>query len=63
MSQTNQQKVDDCMSVINITVSRGGPGYNDWEKEFLESVEDQLNGGGGLTEKQEKVLQRLWDKI
>lgn len=63
MENQNKQMVDDCVSVINIPVYRGGPGYNDWEKEFIESIEDQISSGRKLSEKQEGLLKKLWDRI
>lgn len=57
------QMIDDCNEVKDIPESSGGPGFNDWELEFLDSVEDQYAKKGKLTETQIEKLEELWDKI
>jgi len=34
-----------------------------WEEEFLGSVGKQVEGGRGVSEKQEAILQRIEDKV
>lgn len=58
-----REMLDDCESAKDIPRSRGGPGFNDWEKEFLESVVDQFDTEGSLSRKQESVLTRMWEKV
>lgn len=58
-----EQMLDDCDSVKDVPASRGGPGFDDWELEFLESVRDQHEGGKSLSEKQLGKLRQLWDKV
>lgn len=58
-----QQMVDDCLSVLDIDVAHGGPGYDSWEKEFLSSVAAQFDDRGSLSPKQRDKLYELWMKI
>jgi len=55
--------INDCLSALNIPRSRGGPGFNQWEREFLESIEDAFKTYGKLTEKQYDKLHSLWSRI
>lgn len=54
--------IEDCMNVIGIPESRGGPGFNSWERRFIESVETQINQGY-CSAKQYATLEKLWNKI
>jgi len=58
-----EQMIDDCRSVLDIDKAHGGPGFSDWEKEFLDSIEDQYTDRGTLSEKQIAVLKKMWERI
>ncbi len=58
-----QDMVEDCLNVLHIAKSRGGPGFNKWERDFIESVSEQLGEGRGLTDKQYDTLENLWNRI
>lgn len=34
--------LEDCLEASTVPQQNGGPGFNDWELEFLDSVQDQL---------------------
>jgi hypothetical protein len=57
-----ESMIADCLDVLNIPKSRGGPGFNDWERGFIESVDLQFRERS-LSEKQLEKLQDIWDKI
>lgn len=58
-----QQMIDDCNSVRDIDKAHGGPGFSDWEKGFLESVEAQYESKGRLTDRQQEILWTMWNRI
>lgn len=62
MKSNEEQMIEDCQSALTVPVSRGGPGYSDWEVKFIESVADQVSDGE-LTQKQKDKLHELWDRI
>ena len=37
--------------------------FTDWEKEFLQSASEQFERKGGLSEKQQEILEKIWEKI
>jgi hypothetical protein len=55
--------LSDCESAVGIDKSRGGPGFGQWEEEFLESIREQFDARGTLTERQLDKLQELWDRV
>jgi hypothetical protein len=38
------------------------PTFNKWEHDFLESIREQYEERGFLTEKQEEILERLYER-
>lgn len=58
-----EKKLDDIEEASGVDPSRGGLKLSVWEEDFLESVKDQLDDGGHLSEKQESVIQKIWDRI
>ena len=53
------EKIQDCkdvMDVCNTSVSK-------WEHDFIESIEEQIITKGTLSEKQEQILNNIWEKI
>lgn len=36
---------------------------SDWERSFIDSIEQQLARGGTLTEKQREQLDCIWEKV
>ena len=41
-------------------VNNVGRGLTDWEKNFIESITDQFEQTGRLSEKQEEILERIY---
>ena len=41
----------------------GGIKLNDWEEEFVESIEERLSEGKTLTEAQAEKLEQIWGRI
>ena len=35
---------------------------SEWEQEFLSSIEDRLEHGTPLTDKQDEILEKIWNK-
>lgn len=60
-----EQMLDDCESAKDVPEHNGGPrpAYDDWEREFLESVRDQHSSGRALSAKQVAKLRELWDRF
>lgn len=50
-----QTMLDDC--------EKRSEKLSDWECEFIDSVSYQLGRGRGLSEKQEQILERIWEKV
>ncbi len=50
-----QTMLDDC--------EKRSEKLSDWECEFIDSISDQLGRGRGLSEKQEQILERIWEKV
>src|ERR1043166_9339208 len=38
------------------------PKFSDWERDFIVSLARQVGQGRKLSEKQEEIIERLWDK-
>lgn len=55
MKEEWQQMIDDCGD----RESR----LNEWETEFIESIDSQLYGTGSLSPKQVSILERIWEKV
>ncbi len=34
-----------------------------WEQEFIQSIRERVNRNQGLSSKQERILEIIWDKI
>ena len=45
MKASVETMLSDCRDVVDIPSERGGPGFSQWEQEFLESIGDQLAEG------------------
>jgi len=58
-----EEMLDDCDEASSVPQENGGPGYSEWELEFLDSVREQFNGTGRLSDKQREKLTELWNKI
>ncbi len=62
-TESVEEMLEDCTGAEDIPKDRGGPGFNQWELEFLESLRDQLADDSTLSEKQVTKLTELWDRI
>jgi len=58
-----EEMLSDCEEAKNIPSQRGGPGYGKKDLDFLESLRDQFEDRGTISEAQHKWLQDLWDRI
>lgn len=55
----NQEMIEDCVEAAK---ARNHP-FNAWELEFIESVNNQFELTGSLSDAQETKLEEIWDKI
>lgn len=53
----------DCEEAAQVDPSRGGTPFSDWEREFLESIRQQFDERGSLSERQAEILKGLWDRV
>lgn len=51
--------LEDCLEAKTCSNSPFSP----WEEDFLDSIQDQLESGKKLSQKQGDALIRIWDKI
>lgn len=58
-----RELLDDCENVASVSQDNGGPGFSQWELEFLESISEWLDAGRSLTDPQAEKLQQIWNKI
>jgi hypothetical protein len=58
-----EEMISDCESAVGIDRSHGGPGFGSWEEGFIESIREQFDERGSLTDKQIEKLTELWNKI
>lgn len=63
METAIEQMLDDCESAKTVPEANGGPGFTDWELEFLESLRDQVDDGRTLSQRQMSKLEDLWNKV
>ena len=59
MSEKIQEMIDDCLSAASCSNHK----FSAWECDFIESVEAQFNQRKSVTEKQQQILERIWEKI
>lgn len=55
--------LEDCLQVKSIASDQGGPGYDKRSQDFLDSISEQWEERGTLTEKQLSWLRDLYDRI
>jgi hypothetical protein len=61
--------IDDCLNVLHIPKSRGGPSFSEWEVKFIDSIHSQFNRNmglyncHGLSDRQIEKLESIWNKI
>lgn len=53
------EMLEDCHAAV---IVRNTP-FNKWELDFLESVSEQYETEKWLSEKQQEILEKCWDKI
>ena len=54
-----EQYIEDCEGAMT---ARNSP-FNDWEREFIESVAERWETSHHLTEGQQDKLEQIWDKL
>jgi hypothetical protein len=57
-----KEMIEGCESAAETPVQNGGTNFSQWEREFLESVSEQYESRGSLTERQVEILAKLYDK-
>jgi hypothetical protein len=53
----------DCKNAEMVSMENGGPGFDDLEKKFLNSADEQFNERGWLNSDQLEALEGLWNRI
>lgn len=43
-------------------VQQHGLNLTEWEENFLESIDDQLNSVGSISLRQQEILKEIWEK-
>lgn len=54
-----ERALDECHDAL----SASNCPFNEWEKEFIESVKEQYDDSESLSQKQQDTLERIWGKI
>lgn len=60
---STEEMLDDVESAKEVSPKRGGLAISNWESEFIDSIREQFDDRGTLTEKQKNVLRKIWDRI
>lgn len=55
MDEEVEQMIEDCENRESK--------MNDWERDFIQSVREQVDRGNGMSPKQIETLEAIWDKI
>jgi len=58
-----EEMLDDVESAREVAPRRGGLAVSKWELDFIDSIREQFDDRGTLTEKQINVLRGIWDRI
>ena len=43
-------------------VQQHGLNLTEWEEHFIDSVDDQLNSVGSISQRQQEILKEIWEK-
>lgn len=57
-----EEMLDICEEQADVPKHNGGAGFNQWEREFLESIREQFDSRCRLSSAQVAVLRRLYDR-
>ncbi len=57
------EEIDDVLSECQSALEASNCPFSDWERDFIESVTDQFDRKGSLSEKQRETLKKIWEKI
>lgn len=57
-----EEMIDQCESAAHVPKCNGGPGFSQWEHEFIESLREQFDAGRSLSERQLEKLAELAEK-
>ena len=55
MDEEVEQMIQDCMNRESKMTA--------WEQGFIQSIQEQVDRGAGLTELQIETIEKIWDKI
>ena len=58
-SSDEDRRIDD---MIRYLTGDGAPSLSDWEEEFIDSVKEQWEHRGSLTDRQIEKLEQVYDK-
>jgi len=63
-----EEMLEACEAQVELDNATRGPStprkptFNKWEHDFLESIREQFDSRGSLSERQEEILLKLYDK-
>lgn len=60
---TIKDMLTDIEEAREIPARRGGLDLSSWEEDFIDSITEQINECGSLTQKQTDVVRKIWDRI
>ena len=58
-----ERMITDIEEAVGVGGDRGGINLNSWEEDFFDSIKEQFDISGELTEKQREKLTQIWDRI
>ena len=61
-SELTDKAIDYIIDGLCDELAKDRPTLNDWERNFVISVEDQWRRGRSLSDRQKEILGKIWDK-
>lgn len=58
-----ERMLQDIDEAAGVDPRRGGLKLSAWEEEFIESIKEQFEDRGTLTDKQKAKLSEIWERI
>lgn len=58
-----EKVIDDIEEARGVDPSRGGLKLSAWEEDFFDSIKEQFEDRGTLTDKQKAKLSEIWERI
>lgn len=63
LEEVEEENATHLLMVEDIRDVSGDIELNDWEEEFLDSIEERLENGRNLSERQAETLEKIWNRI